>query len=466
MSQQSYIKDNINQFSALYRIVDLMFIQAVLLFSIAAYSIELSDSYIVIGLIASISFFLVAESLQLYRSWRTGSSSRLALYTFISWAVAVFAVVTYLFFSKTSVELSRLVIGFWFVSIAFSLVTWRMLFRLYLFKRRRQGLNTRKVAVFGLTTSGVRLANEFVNHPETGFTLDAFFDDREPERLPEEFREHLKGGVNSGVELARKGAFDVVYIALPLAAQKRIESILRELGDTTVDVHLVPDFFTFNLLHARLTNVGNTQTISVYESPLSGLASLAKRVEDVVGAALILCAITIPMFIIALLIKLDSPGPVFFKQKRYGLDGKAINVWKFRSMTVADNGAVVKQATKGDVRITKLGAVLRRTSLDELPQFINVLQGQMSIVGPRPHALAHNEEYRNLVDFYMLRHKVKPGITGWAQINGWRGETDTLDKMEKRIDFDLEYIRNWSILFDIKIVFMTIFKGFINKNAY
>ncbi|MCP5078499.1 MAG: undecaprenyl-phosphate glucose phosphotransferase, partial [Psychromonas sp.] len=233
-----------------------------------------------------------------------------------------------------------------------------------------------------------------------------------------------------------------------------------------VDVHLVPDFFTFNLLHARLTHVGNTQTISVYESPLSGLASLAKRIEDLVGATLILCGIAIPMLIISILIKLDSPGPVFFKQKRYGLDGRAIKVWKFRSMTVADNGAVVKQATKGDARITKLGAVLRRTSLDELPQFINVIQGQMSIVGPRPHAVAHNEQYRNLVDFYMLRHKVKPGITGWAQINGWRGETDTLDKMEKRIEFDLEYIRNWSILLDIKIVFLTIFKGFINDNAY
>ncbi|MDA7746949.1 undecaprenyl-phosphate glucose phosphotransferase [Psychromonas sp.] len=257
-----------------------------------------------------------------------------------------------------------------------------------------------------------------------------------------------------------------MYVALPLAAQKRIELILRELGDTTVDVHLVPDFFTFNLMNARLSHVGDTQTISVYESPMSGLSYLAKRIEDIVGASLILSVIALPMLIISILIKLDSSGPVFFKQKRYGLSGKSINVWKFRSMTVADNGDVVKQATKGDARITKLGAFLRKTSLDELPQFINVLQGQMSIVGPRPHAVAHNEEYRSLVDFYMLRHKVKPGITGWAQINGWRGETDTLDKMKKRVEFDLHYIRNWSVLFDIKIVFLTLFKGFIHKNAY
>jgi len=466
MSQQSFVKDNVNQFSALYRLIDFMLIQVILFLSIRFYSTPLSDSYIMIGLIASISFYLLAETVQLYRSWRTGFSSRLALYTFLSWIGAIFAVTTYLFFSKTSSDISRVVIGLWFVISACSLVTWRMIFRLYLFKRRRQGLNTRKVAIFGLTESGVRLANEFVNHPETGFSLQAFYDDREPERLTEDYRDRLQGSVNEGVELARSGKFDVVYIALPLAAQKRIEMILRSLGDTTVDVHLVPDFFTFNLLHARLTHVGNTQTISVYESPLSGLASLAKRIEDIVGSALILCGIAIPMLIIAMLIKLDSPGPVFFKQLRYGLDGKAIKVWKFRSMTVADNGAVVKQATKGDARITKLGAILRKTSLDELPQFINVIQGQMSIVGPRPHAVAHNEEYRQLVDFYMLRHKVKPGITGWAQINGWRGETDTLDKMEKRIEFDLEYIRNWSLLLDIKIVFLTIFKGFINKNAY
>ena len=199
---------------------------------------------------------------------------------------------------------------------------------------------------------------------------------------------------------------------------------------------------------------------------MTGPARLLKRIEDIVGALLILSIIALPMLFIALLIKLDSPGPVLFKQLRYGLDGRAINVWKFRSMSSMDNGDVVQQAVQGDSRITKLGAFLRRTSLDEFPQFINVLSGSMSLVGPRPHAVAHNEQYRKLVDFYMLRHKVKPGITGWAQINGWRGETDTLEKMEKRIEFDLEYIRNWSISFDIKIVLITVFKVFRDKNAY
>ena len=172
------------------------------------------------------------------------------------------------------------------------------------------------------------------------------------------------------------------------------------------------------------------------------------------------------MLVIATIIKLTSKGPVIFKQKRYGLDGKSINVWKFRSMKVMENHAVVPQATKNDPRITPFGRFIRRTSLDELPQFINVLMGDMSIVGPRPHAVAHNEEYRDLIEGYMLRHKAKPGITGWAQINGFRGETDTVDKMKGRVDYDIEYIRNWSVLFDCKIIFMTIFKGFLNKNAY
>jgi len=380
--------------------------------------------------------------------------------------IAIFAVVIFLFFTKTGAEISRVIIACWFAITALSLVVWRVLFRTYLFKSRCQGYNTRNVAIFGLTDSGIRLAKELVHHPETGFILKGFYDDRDCSRLSQDYISHIKGGVDKGVELARLGEFDVVYIALPLVAQPRIQSILLALGDTTVDVHIVPDFFSYHLLHSRLAHVGNTQTISVYESPLNGLSSLAKRLEDIIGSTLILAIIAVPMLIIAGLIKLDSRGPVLFKQQRYGLCGKPIKVWKFRSMTVADDGAVVKQATRGDTRITQLGAFLRRTSLDELPQFFNVLQGHMSIVGPRPHAVAHNEEYRNRVNFYMLRHKVKPGITGLAQVNGWRGETDTLDKMEKRIEYDLEYIRTWSIPLDINIVFLTVFKGFINKNAY
>jgi putative colanic acid biosynthesis UDP-glucose lipid carrier transferase len=179
-----------------------------------------------------------------------------------------------------------------------------------------------------------------------------------------------------------------------------------------------------------------------------------------------LLALSPLLLLIAVAVRLTSTGPAIFKQDRYGLDGKQIGVYKFRSMKVLENSDNVVQATKGDARITPLGAFLRKTSLDELPQFFNVLRGEMSVVGPRPHAVAHNEHYRNRVAFYMLRHKVKPGITGWAQINGWRGETDTLDKMEKRVEFDLHYIRNWSLWWDVKIIIKTLFKGFGGKNVY
>ncbi|HBR2507979.1 TPA: exopolysaccharide biosynthesis polyprenyl glycosylphosphotransferase [Klebsiella pneumoniae] len=206
--------------------------------------------------------------------------------------------------------------------------------------------------------------------------------------------------------------------------------------------------------------------VPLFDTPLNGINMVFKRVEDVFFSIIILFLISPVLAVIALLIKLTSPGPILFKQIRYGMDGKAIKVWKFRSMKVMENDDRVIQATKNDTRVTKVGGFLRKTSLDELPQFINVLFGSMSIVGPRPHAVAHNEQYRKLIQGYMLRHKVKPGITGLAQVNGWRGETDTLDKMEKRIEYDLEYIRTWNIVLDIKIIFLTVFKGFIGKTAY
>lgn len=211
---------------------------------------------------------------------------------------------------------------------------------------------------------------------------------------------------------------------------------------------------------------GNIQTISIFTSPFEGEGAVLKRIEDIVLGTLFTLVSLPVMLAVAIGIKLTSPGPVLFKQNRYGLNGKQIAVWKFRTMRVMENSAVVTQATRNDPRITRFGAFLRKTSLDELPQFFNVLQGTMSIVGPRPHAVAHNEQYRVLVENYMIRHKVKPGITGLAQIHGFRGETDTIDKMEKRIQYDLEYIQSWSLLLDIKIVFLTFFRGFVGKNAF
>jgi putative colanic acid biosynthesis UDP-glucose lipid carrier transferase len=212
--------------------------------------------------------------------------------------------------------------------------------------------------------------------------------------------------------------------------------------------------------------VGDIPVVSIFDTPIHGVSGWLKRLEDIVLGSVIVAIIVVPMAIIAIGVKLTSPGPVFFRQRRYGLNGREIRVLKFRSMSVSEDGGDVKQATRNDPRVTRFGAFLRQSSLDELPQFLQVLTGEMSIVGPRPHAVAHNELYRSKIQGYMLRHKVKPGITGWAQVNGWRGETDTLDKMIRRVDHDLEYIHNWRLFWDIKIIFSTIFGSKKRQNAY
>jgi putative colanic acid biosynthesis UDP-glucose lipid carrier transferase len=251
-----------------------------------------------------------------------------------------------------------------------------------------------------------------------------------------------------------------------MRAEERIRTVLARLGDTTASVYIVPDFFVFQLLHARWTNVNGLPAVSVFENPLCGVSGLAKRAADLVFGSLILALAAVPMFAIGVAIKLTSYGPVFFRQRRYGLDGREILVWKFRTMTCCDDGASMRQATRDDSRITGVGRLLRRTSLDELPQLFNVVAGSMSLVGPRPHATAHNEQYRSLIDGYMLRHKVKPGITGLAQVSGYRGETETLDKMERRVACDHQYIREWSLWMDAKILVKTLGVVLKQRNAY
>ena len=460
------IKNNINVFAVVYRTIDLFIIQLTLVLAIFVYGLSYNKEYFVISLIACITFFLTAESFALYRSWRAGFFKEIAFYTSLSWGLAAAAVLTYLFFTKQSTDFSRVTIFIWFILAFTSLVGWRFLFSRFLAKIRAKGLNTRSVAIIGVTKSGKRLAQQILDNPETGYRLTAVFDDRVPERIEKTYHAWLKGTIEEGVERAKSNEFDVVYIALPMIAEERITHILQLLGDTTANVQLVPDLFVYTLMNASMSHIGNIQTISLYDNPMRGGNAALKRFEDVIFSLGILTIIAIPLLIIAIAVKVTSKGPVIFKQNRYGLDGKKIKVYKFRSMTVTENSDVVTQATKGDVRITPLGAFLRRTSLDELPQFINVLQGRMSVVGPRPHAVAHNESYRKQVDYYMLRHKVRPGITGWAQVNGWRGETDTLDKMEMRIKYDLEYIRNWSLWLDVKIIIFTVFRSFNDKNAY
>ncbi|MFI3245041.1 MAG: undecaprenyl-phosphate glucose phosphotransferase [Ferrimonas sp.] len=455
-------------FAILFRLLDIVVVQWSLQIALWLRNEDLGDGQLVTAILASLAYVFFAESFDLYRSWRSTRQYEMLLTNWISWLLACLMVemITFLFPERLGAD--RFVMLWWLGIGLLMFSSLRITARQVIFSLRRRGFNTQRAAILGITDSGKAMARSLEENPQLGIYFIGFFDDRSPRRIEEMEGKGPAplGNMEQALQLAKNNALDVLYIAMPMRAEKRITEILMMCGDSTVAVHIIPDFFVYNLLHARWHEVGEVQSLSVYDSPLDDLASWFKRIEDIILASVILLLVAIPMLIITLAIKLTSPGPIIFKQYRYGMDGRKIKVWKFRSMHTMENGEVIKQATKDDTRVTRLGAFLRRTSLDELPQFFNVLQGQMSVVGPRPHAVAHNEQYRTLIGGYMLRHHMKPGITGWAQINGWRGETDTLEKMEKRLEFDLAYIRNWSLWLDIKIVFLTIFKGFNDSNAY
>ena len=324
-----------------------------------------------------------------------------------------------------------------------------------------------RTAVIASTNDlGIKLARQFETKPYLGVAFAGFFDDRSADRIGKDAASRLLGDIAELPAYVKRHRIDAIFITLPMASQPRILKLLDELADTTASIYFVPDIFVVDLIQARVDNVGEIPVVAVCESPFYGVNGMTKRVSDIVLATLILILISPLMLLVAAAVKLASPGPVLFKQRRYGADGREITVYKFRSMTVCEDGGDIRQAQKNDARITPLGAFLRRTSLDELPQFINVLQGRMSIVGPRPHAVAHNELYRKLIKGYMVRHKVKPGITGWAQVNGYRGETETLEKMQRRIEHDLDYLRNWSLRLDLYIILKTVLVVLRQRNAY
>ncbi|WP_075180884.1 undecaprenyl-phosphate glucose phosphotransferase [Pantoea sp. 1.19] len=411
-------------------------------------------------------FQMIGGMTDFYRSWR-GVSFATELQVIVqNWSLSMLIAAGLMAFVQLlSIPFNSYVI--WWGTVAIGFIISRALIRWLARLIRKLGYNTRNVAIVGTLPIGVSLASSFIDAPWIGLNVVGFYaDDRPEHRDDADPKLAYCGNVSQLVSDAREGRLDKIYIAMAMAEEQTIRSLVAQLTDTTCSVMLIPDIFTFNILQSRTEEVNGVPVVPLFETPMNGVNRVLKRLEDIIVSSLILLLISPALLTIAVLVKVSSPGPVIFRQVRYGMDGKPIRVWKFRSMKVMENGAKVVQATKGDARITPIGRILRSTSLDELPQFFNVLKGDMSIVGPRPHAVAHNEQYRALIQGYMLRHKVKPGITGWAQINGWRGETDTLEKMEKRVEYDLQYIRDWSIAFDLRIIFLTIFKGFISKTAY
>ena len=338
--------------------------------------------------------------------------------------------------------------------------------RTMLRRRAAQPGRRQSAVIVGAGPLGVKVAQALRDSRDEGHDFVGWFDDRSGARVHADASASMLGLLKDAGPYIRARGIRAVYITMPLGSQPRILQLLKSVQGTTASVFFVPDVFGISIIQGRLQDIHGVPVVGICETPFTGTNELVKRVSDIVLASLILLLISPLMLAIAAGVKLSSPGPVLFKQRRNGLDGDEIAVYKFRSMLTQDNGAVVAQVTRHDARVTPFGAFLRRTSLDELPQFFNVLQGRMSIVGPRPHAVAHNEMYRELISAYMVRHKVKPGITGWAQINGLRGETETIDKMKARVEFDLEYLRNWSLALDLRIIVRTVRVAFLERNAY
>ncbi|MEQ8849414.1 undecaprenyl-phosphate glucose phosphotransferase [Botrimarina sp.] len=457
---------------------------------------------------AVVVFHAVSELTGVYRSWRgarlRGELGCLAL----TWAYTVAALLGIGLLTAYNARFTYETKVVWVLLTPLVMVCLRGVLRSVQRRLQADGWNTRRVAICGANELGVQLAKNLAAAPELGLKPVGFYDDRYKERRKKPDRRSgsdrvgaerreaatpdrrqadvasaarrtevpaelgaVVGGVSELIAACRAGEIDTVYLTFPMRAENRLRDVLNRLADTTADVYIVPDFFVFELLHARLTNVGGLPAVSIHENPLFGIDGLLKRCFDLVAALVLLALLSPVLLACAAAVKLTSRGPVIFRQRRYGLDGREIWVWKFRSMRQeacqsGSAGAEVKQATKDDPRVTSVGALLRKTSLDELPQLFNVVGGSMSLVGPRPHATAHNEQYRTLIDGYMLRHKVKPGITGLAQVMGYRGETDTLDKMQGRVKYDHEYIRTWSFSMDLEILCRTLWVVLGRKNAY
>jgi putative colanic acid biosynthesis UDP-glucose lipid carrier transferase len=428
-----------------------------------------SGHYLVLAIIAFFVSAYLHEQIDSHSNWRAGSVPALARGIFLGWAIFVAIIVLIGYATGYAYLYSERVIWLWFGATPFALLAGHLALRQFASVLHRDG-QLRSVVIVGLNETSLKLARRIAESPHRMMEVRGFFDDRGQARHEvadaEQMRAPLLGQLSTVAAYVRDTGINVIFISQSMSANARVRQVLDDLQDTTASIYFLPDMVNLDLMQARFDEVGGIPVVAIRETPFSGLNSLIKRTSDIVLASVILLLLAPFMLTIAIAVKYTSKGPVIFRQRRYGLNGDEIVVYKFRSMAVCEDGARVTQAQKDDLRVTRLGAVLRRTSLDELPQFLNVLGGSMSIVGPRPHAVAHNEQYRGLIKGYMLRHKVKPGITGWAQVNGLRGETDTLDKMEARVEFDLDYLRNWSLRLDLWIVLRTVKVVLGRDNAY
>ncbi len=430
------------------------------------YGVEPTERYLAMQII------LVLLTLILFRPAQTdspfGVSARWArsISIFWSWLILIAVLLLIGYATKTSESFSRKLLLAWAGITPFAIFLAKLAIDKIVLRLVQSRSSLRRVVIAGVNDHARLLAEKIANSSHLGLSLDGHFDDRGLERLGEIDPNSLLGRLAELPEYVRKNRIDLIYIALPIRNIQRVTDLLDDLHDTTASIYYLPDVFVFDLVQCRTDEVGGLPVVALCETPYYGSRGVVKRISDFVIALSILILIAPILFIIAIAIKATTPGTVIFKQRRYGLDGREITVYKFRTMYVSEDSDKVRQATRDDDRVTRIGAILRRYSLDELPQFLNVLQGNMSVVGPRPHAIAHNEEYRRLIKGYMIRHKVKPGVTGLAQVRGFRGETATVEDMRNRVEADLEYLRNWTIELDLRIIFRTLTMMFLDKTAY
>ena len=430
------------------------------------YGVPLSEKYqallIIVGLLSLILM-----------SGRSGSpfESRISIWNTVaailgSWLALLVILLIIGYATKTSSDFSRVVLFAWALATPAIIIAVQLLIDIVFSRISQSNRFRRKAVIAGANEHSVMLAKKIRDDRQLGLSINGIFEDRGIERLGELGPNQLLGRLRDLPAYVRENDIDLIYIALPIRNIQRVTELLDELQDTTASIYYVPDVFVFDLIQCRTDEVDGIPIVALCETPFFGSRGLVKRLSDL-GIALSVLLLLSPLFLsIALGIKLTTPGSVIFKQRRYGLDGREIVVYKFRTMYVSEDSGEVNQATKNDSRVTPFGAFLRKYSLDEIPQFVNVLKGNMSVVGPRPHAVAHNEEYRKLIKGYMIRHKVNPGLTGLAQVRGYRGETATVDDMRLRVEADLEYLRNWSLGLDLKIIFRTIAVMFTDKKAY
>lgn len=412
-------------------------------------------------LVALISLYLFGQ-FGLYTAWRTARLGEELLMLLRAWALVQIGLLAYFFFSKAGIQYSRVWAIVWGFSGFVLLASYRALLRLFLRRMRAMGFNQKQALLIGDKDLVDKLCNKLRQASWMGVavTESIYKDNALLQRNP------LNGLFDQLIQKVDEEGIEQVWITLPLQDEALVIQLTESLTFSAAEVRYAPDLASQKLFSHSLSEVEGLPVFNLSGTPIDGAGHLVKAIEDKLLSLFILIMISPLMLVIAAAVKMSSPGPVFFKQLRHGWGGKKFKVLKFRTMTVHKEEGQVTQATKNDARITPIGRFLRRTSLDELPQFFNVLAGSMSIVGPRPHAVEHNEFYKHQIERYMLRHRVKPGITGWAQINGYRGETGTVDKMKSRVEYDLYYIEHWSLWFDLKIIALTLFKGFFGKNVY